>query len=625
MCSEMRKLIVGLLLLASCTPYGKIQKLRSGQVQIGLSVPEDRKYEEEVAKDADVMIDSIKGTLTDEPILMNAIRDSETGEMVATDVIVASTVTARFRNVAERSGNVSISFDVTVPAEMSDSQWQLKIRPVMRIQNDTVSLEPLFITGTGYRQAQMRGYQKYQAFLSSIITDTLDFIRVGQLEIFLQRHFPDTYAMKNDSTFVTDEMDRNLFGVTQKEALEHYTMFRKIKRNEKRKAMRDKMFDTYVKDPIMTEGVRLDTVLTSDQGEFIYRYVHTFRSRPGLKKVMVTLDGSIYEKGECILSLAFPEELTFYISSLSSLVDETPRYQIRIIERNAYDNTKAFIDFRQGSAQVDTALEGNTEELLRVRRCIGDIVAHKDLVLDSLIIMASCSPEGSYKSNAALSEDRSEAVRRYLYDYVPEHWKDSMRISLMPENWEQLVRLVRNDTVMSRRTVRKILELAESGDDPDVIEGRIARMKEYRYLRQKIYPKLRSVSFAFHMHRRGMLKDTIHTTIPDSVYMHGVEALKNLDYKTALACLRPYGDYNAALAMMSSDYNHSALELLGRLDDTDSRVCYLKAVVLSRLEQFEEAMKYYQMSLIYDPSLEYRANLDPELSQILKMKTNKPL
>ena len=69
----------------------------------------------------------------------------------------------------------------------------------------------------------------------------------------------------------------------------------------------------------------------------------------------------------------------------------------------------------------------------------------------------------------------------------------------------------------------------------------------------------------------------------------------------------------------------TALELLGRLDDTDSRVCYLKAVVLARMEQFEEAMKYYQMSLIYDPSLEYRANLDPELSQILKMKTNKPL
>ena len=112
---------------------------------MGLSVTDEKPLEDET-EDQEIQIDSIRGTLSDGPIIMNAIRDSETGEMVATDVISASKVTARFRNVAERAGYVSISFDVSVPSGMSDSQWQLKISPTMRIQQDTLSLEPIFIT-----------------------------------------------------------------------------------------------------------------------------------------------------------------------------------------------------------------------------------------------------------------------------------------------------------------------------------------------------------------------------------------------------------------------------------------------------------------------------------------------
>ena len=70
-----------------------------------ISVPDEKPLDDGI--DKDVKIDSIRSDLSDGPIIMNAIRDSETGEMVATDVINASTVVARFRNVAERGGYVS--------------------------------------------------------------------------------------------------------------------------------------------------------------------------------------------------------------------------------------------------------------------------------------------------------------------------------------------------------------------------------------------------------------------------------------------------------------------------------------------------------------------------------------
>lgn len=609
-----------MMIAVSCSSSKVIQMIRSGDVRMDISVPDEKPLEDDVDKDA--VIDSIRGDLTDEPIIMNAIRDSETGQMVATDVINASKVVARFRNVAERAGYVSISFDVSVPAAMAVSQWQLKLFPLLRIQEDTLELEPVYITGEAYRKNQMRGYQRYREFLASIITDTTDMVRMGQLEVFLQRHYPETYAMKNDSSLVSEPMARNLFGVTQEDALRHYTRHMRVYFNEKKKSRKAQMYDRFIKDPIVNEGVRLDTVLTSSDGDFIYRYMHTFRSRPYLKKVMVDLRGEVYEDGECIQSLPFPDELTFYISSLSSLADMTPKYRMMVLKRNVYDNTKALIDFEKGSHVVDTSLSDNASELERVIRCIGDVVSRQEYVLDSLVVKASCSPEGQFAHNKRLAAARSESIKEYIWEYIPEEWRDCVSTSSMPENWVQFKVLVANDTVMTDAARSRILEIAEDLERPDAAEEKISLLPEYRYLREKVYPQLRSVSFDFYLHRDGVQKDTVHTTELDTVYMAGLEALNNLDYKEAVAKLRPYRDYNSALAFMSADYNHSALDVLNDLDDKDAKVCYMKAIVLSRLGVMEEAMKYFKLSMAYDSSMEFRANLDPEMSDLVKIINN---
>ena len=581
-----------------------------------ISVPEDRSEEEE---EPEMIIDSIRSDLVDGPIILNAIRDNESGEMVATDVIQASRVVARFRNVAERAGYVSLGFDVNVPEGMLDSEWQLKLRPCMTVQEDTVDLEPLYITGEGYRKGQLRGYQRYEEFLSSIITDTTDLVRIGQLEIFIQRHYPETYAMKNDTSLVPDPVAENLFGVTQADALRHYTRHLRVHFNEKRKARIGLMYDRYVKDSIVREGVRLDTVLASSAGGFIYRYVHTFRSRPGLRKVTVSLAGEMYEEGRCIHELPFPEDLTYYISSLSSLADFTPKYRTKVLERYVYDNTKALIDFEAGSHEVDPSLSDNESELRRVVRCMEDVFSHKEYVLDSLIVKASCSPEGPYDLNSRLAASRSESVIRYISVFIPAEWKDSVRASSVPENWEQFRVLARHDTVMDPVARKRILELSEDLSDPDEVDRKLSLMPEYRHLREKVYPKLRSVSFDFHLHRAGMQKDTVHTTELDTAYMAGLEALRNMDYRKAVEVLRPYRDLNSAVAFLAADYDHSALDILDGLDDEgDAKVCYMKALVLARLGQMEEARKYFRLSLLYDPSMHFRANLDPEMSELVR-------
>ena len=129
---------------------------------------------------------------------------------------------------------------------------------------------------------------------------------------------------------------------------------------------------------------------------------------------------------------------------------------------------------------------------------------------------------------------------------------------------------------------------------------------------------LRAVKFAFHLHRKGMVKDTLHTTVLDTTYMKGVQAIKDRDYKTAVSLLRPYGDYNAAVAYCCLDYNESAISILEGLD-RDAPVNYLLAILYSRKEMTRDAVQCYLAACRLDPSYIHRGNLDPEISALIKL------
>ena len=229
------------------------------------------------------------------PLILNAIRDSETGEMVATDVISASVVTARFRNVAERAGLVDIEFDVEVPEAVMDSRWKLRYTPRVDMMGDVSDLLPLYITGARYRERQLRGYERYRAFIASIITDSSFFIRQDQLEKFLMRYYPETYSMKNDSSFISEPQAENVFGVSQREALRHYTRHGMLERNENRKRNAGAMFRKYVRDPVLEDGFRLDTILVPGNGNIVYRYVQTLESAYFLCELIVFTGGHVAE------------------------------------------------------------------------------------------------------------------------------------------------------------------------------------------------------------------------------------------------------------------------------------------------------------------------------------------
>ena len=95
------------LLIAGCSTTAKLRKLRAGDIKAELALPGLTKTNE-FTPDLEVEdTDTIKVNMDGhEMVLMKAIRDEETGEMVAHQELKAATVTARFRNVPERRGKV---------------------------------------------------------------------------------------------------------------------------------------------------------------------------------------------------------------------------------------------------------------------------------------------------------------------------------------------------------------------------------------------------------------------------------------------------------------------------------------------------------------------------------------
>ena len=266
-------------LVASCASQHKMKALQSGAFRPSLALAQEQDYIPDIRTGMKAQRDTFVVRDGDrEFIIMKAIKD-EDGEMVAHDVLDAAVVTARFRNVAERNGRVDIEFQVIVPQSMQDSKWQLRFHPQMYIMQDTLDLEPVIITGADYRKAQLKGYQQYEKFLSTIVTNPDEFVNWWALELFIERNMPDLYAFKTDSTYVSDEEFASAYGVTEKEAIEHYTDKLARKANSWRLSRREKMYRKYVKVPIIKDGLRLDTVILAYNGDLstdtfsLYRHV----------------------------------------------------------------------------------------------------------------------------------------------------------------------------------------------------------------------------------------------------------------------------------------------------------------------------------------------------------------
>ena len=378
---------------------------------------------------------------------------------------------------------------------------------------------------------------------------------------------------------------------------------------------REAAFNRFVKFPY-PEDVRLDS-LVEGRSTVTYYYSQAVKTDETSKKMLVTLQGQVLAVDDSAYRLPPSDTLSYVVSSMLSFVDTMPRYRIKVIDKFVTVEDRNYIQFFVGDTRVVDTLGDNRRQLDKITGLIRQIVEQQEFYVDTITLTAASSPEGAYAFNDRLSQGRAAALKRYLVRRYGRSIDTMLTVRWVAEDWQELTNRIRTDREVVSRDA--ILELIVAEKNPDRREQAIRQRfpKEYAYIRSVIYPQLRAVNFRYSLRRKGMVKDTIHTTELDTAYARGVQLLQKRKYAKALYILNDYNDRNTVVAHLSLDHNERAMELLATMPK-DAVTEYLRAIACSRLGRKAEGREHFLEACRLDGRMEYRGNLDPEIAELLK-------
>ena len=378
---------------------------------------------------------------------------------------------------------------------------------------------------------------------------------------------------------------------------------------------REAAFNRFVKFPY-PEDVRLDS-LVEGRSTVTYYYSQEVKTDETSKKMLVTLQGQVLAVDDSAYRLPPSDTLSYIVSSMLSFVDTIPRYRIKVVDKFVTVEDRNYIQFFVGDTRVVDTLGDNRRQLDKITGLMRQIVEQQEFWVDTITLTAASSPEGAYAFNDRLSQGRAAALKRYLVRRYGRSIDTMLTVRWVAEDWQELTNRIRTDREVVSRDA--ILELIVAEKNPDRREQAIRQRfpKEYAYIRSVIYPQLRAVNFRYSLRRKGMVKDTIHTTELDTAYARGVQLLQKRKYAKALYILNDYNDRNTVVAHLSLDHNERAMELLAAMPE-DAVTEYLRAIACSRLGRKEEGREHFLEACRLDERMEYRGNLDPEIAELLK-------
>lgn len=602
--------------------------------------------------------------------------DDATGEKIMNVSLNEVHVIAKSRNIPERNGKITLDFRVSVPSDLINNKWQVRLTPVADKNGKQIHFDKILISGAQFLRQQQRGYNLYQDFINSIIPDSaymarffnekgyqkaLFSIEEGFYHAWLKdqlshSRFVDWRNVRNrrnilfngvmlkNRSVATPETWRNALPshwlerklssfpgewnnylspeyryerktLSQEDSIalsKKYFDYKRMVENERKKALLSEKYNEYVRFP--KEPCRLDTIIQVGD-RFDYYYSQPIDVDEDIRKIDVTLSGEVVAIDESTYTLPKSDTLTYFVSSMVQFLDRNTRFKRIILSRHASANVTAFINYKSGSSRFDPLIGNNKEELEKISAALHKLTFTGELVLDSVNMIATSSPEGSEQMNKQLSIQRATELKTYLLNNLPDAEEISLfQVRSIGEDWKKLERLIASDeNIPSRKEILSTLSTVKNNDQK---ENMLRGYKDYPYIREKLYPQLRAVNFEFHLHRREMIKDTIHTTVVDTAYMDAVRMLENRQYKDALSVLQEYNDQNTAVCLMSLGYDAAALEIFSSLPK-DENIYYLLAVLYVRQKRYSEAVSSFTEACRLDISKWYRGSLDPEISALI--------
>ena len=297
-------------------------------------------------------------------------------------------------------------------------------------------------------------------------------------------------------------------------------------------AAEQRAFERFVKHPY-PEGVRLDSIVEGRE-KISYYYTQEVPTKGEGKTMHVTLEGAVVGLDGSRYDMPPLDTLEYNISSMLTFTDTTRRYLIKVIEKYAVVKDRNYLAFKVGKSDIIDTLETNAVQLARIESLMDGLINQREFYVDSIVLTASASPEGALALNERLARERALSLKRRLGERFGRQVDTLIAVRSVGENWTELGRLIAaSDSLPHREAILALLGAEKNPDRREAaLRGRYPQ--EYKYIRERLYPLLRSVDFKYDLRRVGMVKDTIHTTVPDTLYARGVKLLDERRYDEAL-------------------------------------------------------------------------------------------
>ena len=457
-------------LLVSCVTDHKLARVRISQPQMkeavadtGFRLPRQITWTDDKGK---------------EHIVTEATKDSVTGEYITQMELSEITVVAKSKQVAERNGKINLDFIVTVPGELISNKWQVQLTPVAYKSADTLYLDRIFLSGADFAKMQRKGYMRYQAFMNSIIPDSLylqklfdekgyrkalaeleeEYFQAWKHEVISKERWID-WSDKANARFAlfNYRMERNKQALAGYNSILEYLPAYRLRREMDGKYIPSKWkifaegnykirtrnitpedsasitrrFTDYAKmaenrkrkeqaGEMYEKYVRFPyeaarlDTVIKEGDNFVYYYKQELPATENTKKIDLTLDGQILSKDETKTQLPPSDTITYFISSMVQFLDRSPRYKKKIITRKDEVNLRAYVTYKSGATEFSEDIGDNRAEIDKVFETIHGINYTGEFLIDSIRMTATSSPEGSADMNLFLSKGRALALKKYL-------------------------------------------------------------------------------------------------------------------------------------------------------------------------------------------------------------------
>jgi hypothetical protein len=149
--------------------------------------------------------------------------------------------------------------------------------------------------------------------------------------------------------------------------------------------------------------------------------------------------------------------------------------------------------YAQGSSAISSGLGNNVEELEKLEKFISSALAHPNLYISRIRLTGYCSVEGSYARNEALAYERVEGFYAYLRDHYPGLYRYPHDRAWVGEDWDSLVRLVRQSPLDEREEALEIIRNIRTHGEREALLAKLNGGRTWFYMNNELFAQLRRV------------------------------------------------------------------------------------------------------------------------------------